>query len=77
MLGNLLPKSAIIAGAVGAGAVFVARKIPPVEKVLDKGIPYVAGRELPVPHIMKAADGFPLGYVLAPLALAVAIHKFF
>lgn len=76
MLNNLLPMSAITAGAISAGVVFVARQIPPVEKVLDKGVAYVAGRELPIPHIANAKDGFPLGYVLAPLALAIAINKF-
>ena len=79
MLGNLLPilpMSAITAGAIGAGAVFMARQIPAVEKVLDKGVAYVVDRELPIPHIANAKDGFPLGYVVAPLALAIAIHKF-
>lgn len=75
MLGNLLPTAAILAGALGAGAVVVARQIPSVEKVLDKGKPYV-NKELPVPHIATGANGYPLGYVLAPLALAVAINKF-
>ena len=75
MLANLLPTSAIVAGAVGAASVFVARKIPSVEKVLDKGVPY-DNKELPIPHIMKSANGFPLGYVLAPLALAIAVHKY-
>ena len=67
--------SAVTSGALGAAAVFVARKIPPIEKVLDKGADR-ANKELPIPHIQKAADGFPLGYVVAPLALAIAIHKF-
>lgn len=75
MLGNLLPMSAIVSGAIGAAAVVVARQIPPVEKVLDSGKAYI-NKELPVPHLAKSDNGFPLGYVVAPLALAVAIHKF-
>lgn len=75
MLENILPKSALIAGAMGAAAVFVARKIPPIEKVLDKGVPYDQ-KELPIPHVAKSSNGYPLGYALAPLALAIAVHKF-
>lgn len=76
MLGNLIPKSALMGGLVGFAAVYMARKIGPIEKILDGTLISARPNKLPLPDLATSPNGFPLVYAVAPAALAVAIHKF-
>lgn len=77
MLGEFIPpKSVLLAAVMGFGAVYLARQIGPIEKILDGTKVNARPNSLPLPDLGKAADGFPLVYAVAPAVAAIAIHKF-
>jgi hypothetical protein len=69
-------KDMLISGAMGAAAVFIARKIPPIEKVLDGAPANIQRADIGLPHLAVSANGFPLIYAVAPAVAAFAVAKY-